>query len=194
MRMDGPGRVVGVRPQNLIVVLGLSDVLQVSGLFAAEVLSRLDPTDLALLRRVDRAFRAAVESSSHLPRAGVSEEVPHKLRRFVGSVNLLAWAMENGCPRSLVVVNSISHAAEGGHLEVAHWARERGWQWDARTCGQAAMGGHLEVLKWARRHGCPWDEMTCVLRRCGRAPGCVAVGAGEREPCSSSSCRGCRSC
>jgi len=95
--MDGPGgRVVGVEPQNLAVVLGLSDILQVSGLFA-EVLSRLDPTDLALLRRVDRACRAAVEYSG-LPRAGVSEEEPLEVSQFVGSVERLAWAKDSGCP------------------------------------------------------------------------------------------------
>ena len=96
--MDGPGgRVVGVEPRNLTVVLGLSDVLQVSGLFAAEVLSRLDPADLAMVRRVDRACRAAVESSD-LPRAGVSEEVPLEVSQFVRSVEWLAWAKANGCP------------------------------------------------------------------------------------------------
>jgi len=55
------------------------------------VLRRLDPTALALLRRVDHAFRVAVESSSDLPRTGVSEEVPLKVRRFVQSVELLGW-------------------------------------------------------------------------------------------------------
>jgi hypothetical protein len=87
---------VGVGLQNLVVVLGLSDVLQVSGLFT-EVLSRLDPTDLALLRQVDRACRAAGESSG-LPRAGVNEQVPLMVSQFVGSVERLAWAKANGCP------------------------------------------------------------------------------------------------
>jgi hypothetical protein len=71
----------------------------VSGLFAAEVLSRLHPTDLALLRRVDPACRAAVEASQ-LPRAGVSEDMPLEVRQFVGSVQRLAWAKANGCPWS----------------------------------------------------------------------------------------------
>ena len=91
VRMDGPGgRVVGVKPQNLVVVVGLLDLLGLSDLFREEVLRRLDPTDLALLRRVDHACRAAVESS-FLPRAGVSDEVPLKVSRFVGSVRLLVW-------------------------------------------------------------------------------------------------------
>jgi hypothetical protein len=90
--MDGPGgRVVGVEPQNLVVVIGLSDVLEaLPDLVREEVLRRLDPTDLALVRRVDRAFTAAVESSD-LPRAGVGEEEPLEVSPFVGSVERLAW-------------------------------------------------------------------------------------------------------
>jgi len=116
VQIDGPcSRMVGMRLQNLIVVLGLSDVLQVPGLFAAEVLRRLGPTALALLRRVDHAFRAAVESSSDLPRAGVSEEVPLEVSQFVGSVALLAWAKEHGCPW---IESTLALAAEGGILAV----------------------------------------------------------------------------
>ena len=59
---------------------------------------RLDPTDLALMRRVNRGFRSAVESSSDLPRAGVSEGVPLEVSQFVGTVELLAWAKADGCP------------------------------------------------------------------------------------------------
>ena len=80
------------------LVLGLSDVLQVSGLFT-EVLSRLDPTDLAMLRRVDHSCMATVESSG-LPRAGVNVQVPLTVGQFVGSVERLAWAKANGCPWS----------------------------------------------------------------------------------------------
>jgi hypothetical protein len=54
---------------------------------------RLDPTDRAMVRRVNRGFRAAVESSSdpNLPRAGVTQGLPLKLNQFVGSVERLAW-------------------------------------------------------------------------------------------------------
>ena len=115
--MDGPDcRVVGVRPQNLVVVVGLLDILGLSDLFSEEGLRRLDPTDVALLRRVNRGFRTAVESSSDsfrvrvrgicrgmpqnhfqrsgtraLPRAGASDEVPLTVDQFVGSVGLLTW-------------------------------------------------------------------------------------------------------
>jgi len=46
----------------------------------------------------------------------------------------------------------------------------------------AAEGGHREVLVWLREHDCPWDGMTVFIRRCGRAPGRVELGAGARLP------------
>jgi len=132
--MDGPGgRVVGVKPQNLVVVVGLLDLLDLPDLSREELLGRLDPTALAMLRRVDRTFRAAVESSFDLPRAGVSEEVPLKVSQFVGSVALLGWAKEHGCP------------------------------WTERTLALAAGGGSLEVVQLAQAHGCPWGVMTCFF-------------------------------
>ena len=52
--LDG-GRSVGVKPGNLIVVFELLDrLLEVPGIFAREVLARLDPTDCALLAQAGR--------------------------------------------------------------------------------------------------------------------------------------------
>ena len=155
---------MGVRPQNLVVVVGLLDLLTVPDLFREEVLRRLDPTTLALVRRVNRAFRAAVESSSDLPRAGVSAEVPLQVDPFVQSVKLLAWAKANGCPW---VAGTCSCAAEYGKLEVVQWAREHDCPWDAMTSSFAAGGGHLDVLRWAREHHCAWDWRTCALAALG---------------------------
>ena len=120
----------------------------------AEVLRRLDPTDLALFARTGRASRAAVASSG-LPRAGTSEGVAFKLTQFCASVERLAWAKANDCPW---LARTCAVAAVGGRAEVLRWAREHGCDWDAWTCGNAAKGGHMEVLKWAREHGCPWEK------------------------------------
>jgi len=48
----------------------LFDVLALRDLFHREVLGRLGPTDIALLRRVSRGCRAAVEAALDLPRGG----------------------------------------------------------------------------------------------------------------------------
>ena len=76
------------------------------------VLARLDPTDCALLSRVGKWWLAAVVSRGLL-RAGKRGALPLKLRAFVGSVEMLAWAKANGCPWGVETCNSI---ARGGHL------------------------------------------------------------------------------
>ena len=66
------------------------------------MLARLDPTARALLRRTARACRAAVESSG-LQRAGAGCRskaglpCPLKIKNFVGSAELLAWAKVSWC-------------------------------------------------------------------------------------------------
>jgi len=137
------------------------------------VLSRLDPTNSAILARVGKPWLAVV-LANNLPRAGKGWSVRLKVVDFVGSVERLAWARDNGCPW---VATTCMLIARSGPLEVLQWARENGCPWGKDTCSRAAQGGHLEVLQWARVHGCPWESMTCLIGRCGRAPGCVEVGA-----------------
>ena len=110
-------------------------------------------------------------SSSKLPCAGRTVGVKLQVEEFVGSVQLLAWAKENGCPW---VVRVCMWAAKYGQLEVLQWAREHHCPWDARTCTFAAQYGHLAVLKWAREHGCGFVH----ARRFRRARGGAEVGAG----------------
>ena len=142
---------------------------------AAEVLARLDPTDLVVFGQAGRACRAAVvafgvpqeEAGSGYydddvdasTRAGTAEGEPLRLRvkDFVGSVERLAWAHATECPWEELVC---SYAAEVGHLEVLKWARQQDCPWDSMTCSDAAYNGHLEVLKWAREQGCEWDDET----------------------------------
>jgi hypothetical protein len=66
-------------------------------LFAAEVLSLLDPTDLALIARACWKCGEAVLSSG-VDIAGETEGRALRLTKFPGSVELLAWGKENGCP------------------------------------------------------------------------------------------------
>ena len=167
------------------------------------VLERLEPT-CALLARVAKPWLAVVVANN-LPRAGKAGAVPLKIEGFVGSVEMLAWTKDNGCPwmcltSALIAagghldvlqwarghgcpwgVMTCTRAAEGGHLKVLQWAREHECRWGARTCACAATGGHLEVLQWARAYDCPWGEETCACCR-GRAPGGAEVGAAERLP------------
>ena len=61
-----------------------------------EVMKHATATDRAMLFRVSRACRAAVQESG-LPRAGQSWACPLPLKRFTGSVEMLQWARESGC-------------------------------------------------------------------------------------------------
>jgi len=148
-------------------------------------LTGMDPTDYALLARVGKPWLEVV-LASNLPRAGMGGAVKLKLVDFCGSVEMLAWAKDNGCPWE---GRTCALLAGHGRLEMLEWAREHGcgWdehgcEWDEEACAAAAEGGHLEVLTWAREHGCEWDERTCSQSRWGRAPRGVAVGATARLP------------
>ena len=124
--------------------------------FKMEVLERLDPTDLTLFASVGKAARSAVVASG-LPRAGTTAGMPLKVDDFVGSVALLAWAKDNGCPWTAETFGAIG---EGGNMAELVWAREHDCPWDYETCACATWAGHMGMLQWAREHGCEWDEMT----------------------------------
>jgi hypothetical protein len=108
--------------------------------FAAEVLSKLDSVDLALLSRVNHAAREAVKHSGR-PRMGGSAEGPRvDIRRFVGgSLSLFVWAAAKG----------------GSNL------------WEKKSTGVAAAEcGNMEVLRWLRAHDCPL-RMECTAAQKG---------------------------
>jgi len=132
-----------------------------SDVLVKHVLSRLDPTDCAMLARVAKPWLAVVVANN-LPCAGKGGSVPLLVEDFVGSVKRIAWAKDNGCPWESRTCERI---ASGGHLDVLKWARGVGagaqllrCPWDRFTCMCAANGGHLETLKWAWEHGCEWGD------------------------------------
>jgi len=129
-------------------------LVEYPALFEAEVLSRLSPTDRAVLAQVDRAARDAVRLSADIACAGRTVGVKLKLVDFVQSAGRLAWAQANGCPWE---TRTCALVAFGGHVEALQWAREQGCPWDTKKCERAAEGGHLEVLQWAWEHGAPWQ-------------------------------------
>jgi hypothetical protein len=94
---------------------------ELAEVLAAEVLPRLDPTDLAMFGRVGKASRAAMVSSG-LPRAGATVWVLLEIENFVGSVERLAWARDNGCPLVPRTCGCVR--------------RTCGCEWDMRVCQQ----------------------------------------------------------
>ena len=170
-----------------------------------EVIRRADPTDRAMLFRVNRACREAVQAAC-LPRAGVSAGCPLHVKSFTTSLAMIEFARVNLC--CPWVKETCAWAAEGGHLEVLQWARLRLCPWNALTCVCAAKHGHLEMLQWARANGCPWDADTCAyaaeaghleLLKWARARGCpwdaqvtmIAEVYGHREMLEWARANGC---
>ena len=148
--------------------------------FAAEVLPKLDPADLAFVAQVDSGCRAAVVACG-LPCAGarvgmreLSPEDGAVLARAVRAappgVNFpgvqlaaLGYVEPMDAPRAdgVVRLELEEFCTSAGRLA---WAKASGCRWDEWTpvfCALAAGAGSLEALKWARDHRCPWDEWTC---------------------------------
>ena len=81
---------------------------------------------------------------------------------YHGHIELLRWALDNGCPAE----GLCSNAAAGGQLDVLKFAkdREHPWEDDGKcTAGQAARNGHGEVLRWLLDHGAPKYGLVCAL-------------------------------
>jgi hypothetical protein len=148
----------------------LGGLLELPEVLAAEVLTRLDPTDVVLFGQAGRACHDAVVAFGVPQEDATSEDSDDegtqagplllRVQNFVGSVVRLAWAKETGCLWNDVIC---FFAAKDGHLEVLKWALERRCPWHSQVCSVAALGGHLEVLQWAREHGCEWDGHTSAF-------------------------------
>lgn len=129
------------------------------------VLTRLNPTDLAMFARCNRAYRAAAVDSE-LPRAGTSAEVPLDVKRFLRSLEKIEWAKNNGlpwtaktCARMVLLCPSATTALGWPtSLAMLQWARERNIPWDATTFNNAALCGSQELLEWLWNEQCPWDN------------------------------------
>lgn len=81
-----------------------------------------------------------------------------------GHLDVLKWAVANGCPLD---GTACDEAAAGGRLEVLEWLRTSGCPWGVRTCAFAAREGHLDILKWLVASGCPWDSSVCSCAASG---------------------------
>jgi hypothetical protein len=152
---------------------GLPNHLVVAHILRSDFLR--DPADLAVLRRVSRGMRDAVDATGRK-----IEELREDDAAERGYLSTLKCLRRQGrlCNNRLLC----AYAARGGHLEVLKWARENGCPWDEKTCAHAARGGHLKVLKWARENGCPWDEIDVRVRGERWPPRGAEVGARQRLP------------
>ena len=155
-------------------------------LLQREVLRRLGPAALACFAQASHGFAAAVASTVLMQWAKHAKLAP----RVHSGYYLPPLCLKEAC----------AHAARCGNREVLEWLHNNGCSWDAMTACAAAAGGHLEVLQYTREHVCacrpvwalarvavgagaplPVERGDAGIGRGGRAPGGVAVGAGERR-------------
>jgi hypothetical protein len=69
-----------------------------------------------------------------------------------GYVNILAWALANGCPRGSDY-DPVIFAAYGGKLPAVQWLVENGFKWCKDAMYRAAQRGHLHMLEWSWAQG-----------------------------------------
>jgi hypothetical protein len=80
-----------------------------------------------------------------------------------GSVEMLKWAFENGCPMGEGYA-VMAHLAMAGSIEGAEWALSLGYPWNDGAYTIAAMNGHLTFLKWAFANEYEWASGVTALR------------------------------
>ena len=130
---------------------GLPNHLVVAHILRSDFLR--DPADLAVLRRVSRGMRDAVDATGRK-----IEELREDDAAERGYLSTLKCLRRQGrlCNNRLLC----AAAARSGDLDELKSFRAEEISWDKWTCAYAAAGGHLEVLRWAHENGCPWDERT----------------------------------
>lgn len=89
-----------------------------------------------------------------------------------GHLEILTWAVNNGCKPSLEAPTMYRLAARHGHIAVIYWLRERvstkdGWvDRDGSLCSEAASRGEIAVLMFLRTpykgKVIPWSAEACA--------------------------------
>ncbi|KXZ47037.1 hypothetical protein GPECTOR_38g274 [Gonium pectorale] len=94
--------------------------------------------------------------------------------RFSGSVELLGWLRERGCPWDATACEG---AAEGGCEEALEWLAERGCPMpgDGSPYVAACRNGDLAMLRCLQRLGVAWGPPGAVFHEAMRADANLAV-------------------
>ena len=78
-----------------------------------------------------------------------------------GQLQVVEYALKNGCPRSPNRPTRLfAAAARGGNTAILQMLQNAKVPWDASACAFAAKGGHQPALEWLHNQGCPWDSST----------------------------------
>lgn len=79
-----------------------------------------------------------------------------KAASWPDSVEVMQWALDNGCPKG-TETRACREAAGQGALENLQWLRANDFPWCEKVLAEAAEGEHIDVLEWACANGCEWS-------------------------------------
>jgi len=119
----------------------------------ALVAEKCDACTGEALREVSRVCRDAVNA------ARLEPTVSLRVENFLGSIAMLNWAVERGCPLS---AKTFARAARCASLDVLRELKKLKCPWNSRVCVYAALRGRVDVFEWARENGCVWNSLVCA--------------------------------
>jgi hypothetical protein len=121
------------------------------------IFSKLNTASKRMLTCTDRRWRTrTVSFYERLQIRDPEVDLRLKVYMFCGSVQLIAWAKQKGCPWDEKTCATI---ATIGNIDVLKWAREHGCPWNYKTCTEAATEGHVEMLQWLCDNDCKLDTI-----------------------------------
>ena len=86
-------------------------------------------------------------------------------------LDVVKWAIENGCSGHKKKSQACHHAAQREYLSVLKYLRANESPWGEVVLVVAARIGHLEMFKWTLENGCPCTKAVWVEAvRCSQIP------------------------
>jgi len=72
---------------------------------------------------------------------------------------MVKWAIAEFCP---VDASACSAAAQGGHLDILRYLREKKVAWNEEVTEKASEKNHFHVVRWASENGAPMTSNILV--------------------------------
>ncbi|KXZ45253.1 hypothetical protein GPECTOR_56g349 [Gonium pectorale] len=86
-----------------------------------------------------------------------------------GHLHVVAWLVETPDLGVALDGELFCCAAQSGSVELLAWLRERGCPWDSRAVTAAARSGCVAALEWLAERGCPMPEDGSPFKEAARA-------------------------
>ncbi|KXZ44342.1 hypothetical protein GPECTOR_69g435 [Gonium pectorale] len=98
----------------------------------------------------------------HAAGRGIDARVAARAAARRGHLRILAWLVETPGLGLTLDERLLEAAATSGSVELMAWLRERGCPWDSQTFTAAAESGCEAALEWLAERGCPMPWMRLI--------------------------------